>query len=89
MVIGYGNQGDVRVFRQKSAQVMRVNSAMQGRHARTAHASDERKMYVVAVKVQDVEVCGFPEDDLQHPNVMRQSLATFRISPECLFAYGN
>jgi len=63
-----------------------MDQAVQGRHARTGEAPQDREVEKVAMKMKDVKAVALPEHELHKPNVVGECLANLFVTPECFRA---
>jgi hypothetical protein len=69
-------------------EVRDVEPAVKGRHVGPAGPAAQRKMQVVDVKMQHVELVRGPKHLLEHPDMMRKRVNRVGIEPERTLAHG-
>ena len=76
----------MRVERRRHWEVL---PAMQGRHHRVVQLPEERKMQVVDMKMQDIELGRLGHDLVKHHHVKGDRIMPFSIQPQGAVSAGN
>ena len=66
----------------KRLQVRQVLPAVQRRYGTANKLPKQRKMVIVSVEVQDVEIVGTFADPVQHQHIIRNWITHFRVEPQ-------
>jgi hypothetical protein len=76
------NDRHVRVLAKERAVIGNVEPAVKGRHVRRALPSGQRKVHIIKVKVDDVELPGVPVNLFEQEQMMRAAIDARSAQPQ-------
>src|ERR1035437_2722626 len=89
LVIGYRHQWHFRELTEQRLHVMQVQTSVQRGDGGRWVMPEKRKVQVIVVEMNDVELRSVPKYQIHQPYMLGQRFATSRIAPEGAFARGN
>ena len=79
--IGDGNHRDIGEFSIQGNELTDIQPPMKGGDMRTTLPPGQRKMQVIAMEVEDIELASQLEDPLHHQQMERQFIHALLVQP--------